>query len=240
MVERIPLAKQISYDIWKNVRKLGSDFYPVITINFPNLRSGEYYETEVIDTYGWIGLIISMTTNTTLKVEILSSHDGVNFFEYPPYYVPPNTASTFRSNISERYFKLRITNIGVERLNGSATVTLRPYPLDLENIPRRSTLYTFNVNLGRDGELVSPVFDTDLIEEFYLTVYSDRQPVLITIEGSPDKTNWYVIYQETVNAGVHKLISQRPALRYIRFRIQNTGTGGTRVIGSFTVYALLI
>jgi hypothetical protein len=40
MVERIPLTKQISYDIWKNVRKLGSDFYPVITINFSQFEIG--------------------------------------------------------------------------------------------------------------------------------------------------------------------------------------------------------
>ena len=222
----VPLPHEMRTDIWRNVKKLGSEIIQIVDFNIPTpLASGTSWESEIIDTTGWITVEFYVFSDKLLEMQILFSNDGTTFDESSVIYIPPNEPLHVRWVIITRYFKIRVTNIsGLDANTIRIRATFRPYLGEQIIVPKRVTLYTFSSTLSKGTVIQSPVFDTGLAEEGIFTIYPARAFLLLFVEGSPDGTTWYPIYRNIYFPTVAALEKINPPLKYIRFRFRVSRT----------------
>jgi len=220
MDEVIPLPRELEYEVWRNVKKLGSELVQVVSIDIPNLASGQSFETPLIDTTGWLGITLGVYSDGLLQVNYLCSPDGTTLIEHPAVYTPPNLVCLIQRSTILRYFKIRVTNLSPTSLTrGKINIVLRAYPFDYAIFPKRVTLFTFTGTLTGGSTITSPVFDMGFVENAYLTIYSLNANINYWIYGSPDNVTWYLLTNGAVYTSQAQMITIDPPLRYLRFSL---------------------
>jgi len=225
MDEYVPLPRELEMDIWRNVKKLGSEIVKSVSYNIQNLASGSYWESEIIDTLGWITIDLVITSNRLVEFKLMLSDDGINFIESPYVYinpVPPGVPVHILQNVRMRYFKLRVDNISGYTANISIKATFRPYLMHEEIIPKRITIYRYSGLLPKNTIIQSPAIDTYLMDKVLFVIFPDRGNVIFTVEQSCDKRDWVTVYTDKYEPSAINRLELTPTLRFMRFSFYST------------------
>jgi len=216
----LPLSKKHETDVWRNVKKLGSELTRELEFKI-KLPAGSTYETDFIETTGWATVEFYIYSDALLEMSLMLSNDLIKVDETSSIYIPPKNPVHFRWPIIAKYFTVRLTNISSEYAKDvRVRIVMSPYRGSEWLIPKRATLFTFRSKIGEGNIIYSPVFDMDLMELAIFTLYSSNAYVTLWVSGSPDYEYWYPIIRWACDPG--RVIFRRlnPPLRFLRFSLK--------------------